>query len=147
MTLRCILQVSIPASGYISDLSRSGIAVFDALVSCKLMGRKPLYICTGVTDPLTGAGFSVTGLVDTKTNSQRMTISLRDASSCSIRTHCYFLCKGRKLDYFVSFRLVGCHDMMIVKRLLAALLQTVLPKVKPRSSRVRLGCSSDREPT
>jgi hypothetical protein len=28
-------------------LSRSGIAVFDALVSCKLMGRKPLYISTG----------------------------------------------------------------------------------------------------
>jgi hypothetical protein len=28
------------------DLSRSGIAVFDALVSCKLMGRKPLYIST-----------------------------------------------------------------------------------------------------
>jgi len=28
------------------DVSRSGIAVFDALVSCKLMGRKPLYIST-----------------------------------------------------------------------------------------------------
>jgi hypothetical protein len=43
-------------------MSRSGIAVFDALVSCKLMGRKPLYISTGrgVTDPLTGAGFAVT---------------------------------------------------------------------------------------
>ena len=27
-------------------VSRSGIAVFDALVSCKLMGRKPLYIST-----------------------------------------------------------------------------------------------------
>jgi len=37
---------------------------FDALVSYKLMGRKPLYITAGrgVTDPLTGAGFSVTGL-------------------------------------------------------------------------------------
>jgi hypothetical protein len=36
--------------------------VFDALVSYKLMGRKPLYITAGreVTDPLTGAGFSVT---------------------------------------------------------------------------------------
>jgi len=35
---------------------------FDALVSYKLMGRKPLYITAGrgVTDPLTGAGFSVT---------------------------------------------------------------------------------------
>jgi hypothetical protein len=40
-------------------LSRSGIAVFDALVSCKLRGRRPLYICTGrgVTDPLTGLDF------------------------------------------------------------------------------------------
>jgi hypothetical protein len=41
------------------SLSRSGIAVFDALVSCKLMGRRPLYIGTGrgVTDPLTGPDF------------------------------------------------------------------------------------------
>jgi hypothetical protein len=40
-------------------LSRSGIAVFDALMSCKLVGRKPLYISTGrgVTDPLTGLDF------------------------------------------------------------------------------------------
>jgi hypothetical protein len=40
-------------------VSRSGIAVFDALVSCKLMSRKPLYISTGrgVTDPLTGLYF------------------------------------------------------------------------------------------
>jgi hypothetical protein len=30
----------------IREVSRSGIAVFDALVSCKLMGRKPLYIST-----------------------------------------------------------------------------------------------------
>jgi hypothetical protein len=32
---------------------------FDALVSCKLMGRKPLYISTGrgATNPLTGADF------------------------------------------------------------------------------------------
>jgi ankyrin repeat protein len=38
---------------------------FDALVSYKLMGRKPLYITAGrgVTDPLTGAGFSVTGIL------------------------------------------------------------------------------------
>jgi hypothetical protein len=43
-------------------VSRNGIAVFDALVTCKLTGRKPLYVSTGrgVTDPLTGAGFSVT---------------------------------------------------------------------------------------
>jgi hypothetical protein len=40
-------------------MSRSGIAVFDALVSCKLMGRRPLYIGTGrgTTDPLTGLDF------------------------------------------------------------------------------------------
>jgi hypothetical protein len=45
-----------------ANMSRSGIAVFNALVSCKLVGRKPLYISTGrrVTYPLTGAGFSVT---------------------------------------------------------------------------------------
>jgi hypothetical protein len=44
---------------YHSNVSRSGIAVFDALVSCKLMGRRPLYIGTGrgVTDPLTGPDF------------------------------------------------------------------------------------------
>jgi hypothetical protein len=43
-------------------MSRTGIAVFDALVSLYLVGSKPLYISTGrgVTDPLTGAGFSVT---------------------------------------------------------------------------------------
>jgi len=29
------------------DLSRSGIAVLNALVSYKLVGRKPLYISTG----------------------------------------------------------------------------------------------------
>jgi hypothetical protein len=41
------------------DLSRSGIAVFDALVSCKLRGRRPLYIGMGrgVTDPLTALDF------------------------------------------------------------------------------------------
>jgi hypothetical protein len=40
-------------------MSRSGIAVFDALVSCKLVGRRPLYISTGrgVTEPLTGLDF------------------------------------------------------------------------------------------
>jgi hypothetical protein len=41
------------------ELSRSGITVFDALMNCKSMGRKPLYISTGrgVTDPLTGLDF------------------------------------------------------------------------------------------
>jgi hypothetical protein len=40
-------------------LLRSRTVVFDALVSYKLVGRKPLYISTGraVTNPLTGAGF------------------------------------------------------------------------------------------
>jgi hypothetical protein len=43
-------------------VSRSGIAVFDALVSLYSVGRKPLHISRGrgVKDLLTGAGFSVT---------------------------------------------------------------------------------------
>jgi hypothetical protein len=42
-------------------MSRSGIAVFDALVSCKLMGRKPLYKHgQGGHGPPDRAGFSVT---------------------------------------------------------------------------------------
>jgi hypothetical protein len=54
--------------GGAEDVARGGCVAkleccFDALVSYKLMGRKPLYITAGrgVTDPLTGAGFSVTG--------------------------------------------------------------------------------------
>ena len=48
------------ATGIVAKLE----CCFDALVSYKLMGRKPLYITAGrgVTDPLTGAGFSVTGI-------------------------------------------------------------------------------------
>jgi len=46
----------------VSILSRSRNGVLTLSLSYKLMGRKPLYITTGrgVTDPLTGAGFSVT---------------------------------------------------------------------------------------
>jgi hypothetical protein len=49
---------SLPVSDDVAKLE----CCFDALVSYKLMGRKPLYITAGrgVTDPLTGAGFSVT---------------------------------------------------------------------------------------
>jgi NAD(P)-dependent dehydrogenase (short-subunit alcohol dehydrogenase family) len=45
----------------LKEMSRSGIAVFDALVSCKLVGRKSLYISTGrgVMDPLIGNEGSV----------------------------------------------------------------------------------------
>jgi hypothetical protein len=47
------------------------------------MGRKPLYITTGraVTDPLTGAGFSVTSIV---INMRQYAIIIIRSRSCSV---------------------------------------------------------------